>query len=205
MLHITDRRGIALGVGITALTALLAVIASGHAGLSGQAPLIGGRNLLTVQNLPGRPAGDPTADGQPCTPGQLSIVAGKPLTAGGQHGVPLVFTNTATTMCRLTGYPDVVGLNPAGEQVARAGRTQHGQLGGLKSGEPPVIKLDRGKSASALVESADSEADTSCAPYNRLLVSAPDSTASTEIAWPGGCGALEVHPIVSGTRGSTKQ
>ena len=116
--------------------------------------------------------------------------------------------NTGTSECVLTGYPGVAALGSTGQQVAQAQRTPSGYLGGLRTGSaaPPVVVLGPGVTASAMVEGTGVPEGTasSCPTYAALLVTPPTSTRSTRltVSMPG-CSPLQVHPVVSGTTGST--
>jgi hypothetical protein len=125
--------------------------------------------------------------------------------AGSTHrSVILVFRNTSSVTCHLTGYPGVAGLNSNDQQIAQATRTLHGYLGGATSAA--TVTLAAGGSASATVEALAIDAGTGngCAPYAGILVTPPNETHSIKLAWPGdGCSALEIHPVVPGTTGSS--
>lgn len=140
-----------------------------------------------------------------CTKAGLALSTGSPSSGSGHRSVVVVFTNTANRPCRLVGYPGVAALNAGGDQVAQARRTAGGYLGGLAGGgQPPVVTLLAGQSASAMVEAmAFNPADGSaCAGYRGLLVTAPDDVESTRLPWDtDGCADLQVHPVVPGTTG----
>jgi hypothetical protein len=109
----------------------------------------------------------------------------------------------------MSGYPGVAALNATGRQVAQAQRTPSGYLGGMRTGSttPPVVLLEPGAVASALVEgtAVPEGVASSCPTYPALLVTPPTSTLSTRLAVSlPGCSALEVHPVVSGTTGTTQ-
>jgi hypothetical protein len=150
------------------------------------------------------------ASGPPrCTFAHLAISVGQ-LGAGlGHEGAAILFENTGTSTCSLSGYPGVAALDSTGQQVAQAQRTPSGYLGGMHTGSttPPVVDLAPGAVASALVEGTDVPVGSasSCPTYPALLVTPPTSTLSARltVSLPG-CSAIEVHPVVSGTTGTTQ-
>lgn len=138
-------------------------------------------------------------------PRQLRVTYG-PIEAGSGHrGMPIIFTNTGQSMCRLSGYPKVAALNAKGEPVAQAKPTPSGYLGGLKSGAAlPTVDLLPGQSASAMVEAMafDASGGSACTPYASMLVVTPDGLQAEALEWEcdGGSG-LQVHPVVPGETG----
>ena len=145
-----------------------------------------------------------SAAASPCRRPGVRVATGDRDAGSGHRSVALVFTNTGTQPCRLSGYPGVAGVDATGSQVAQARRTLHGYLGGLSAGPPPVLTLVPGESASALVEALAFNASdgSACTAYRGLLVTVPDDTVSTQLPWDtDGCSDLEVHPVVSGTAG----
>jgi hypothetical protein len=129
--------------------------------------------------------------------------------AAGHQGVVVLFVNNGSTSCVVFGYPGAAGLNASGVQVVQAQRTLTGMMGGLAPGVTalPRITLAPGQTASAVVEGTDvpSGTETSCPAYPSLLVTAPNTKVSVTIplSLPG-CSGLQVHPVVSGTSGSTQ-
>jgi hypothetical protein len=113
--------------------------------------------------------------------------------------VILVFRNTGTAGCRMTGYPGVAVLDAQNVQVVQARRTTSGYMGGA-----PVttVMLPPGGSASALLEMLDiDDNNNACPQYPRMLVTAPDDTTSVRVdARLSGC-SVQIHPVVSGTSG----
>ncbi len=143
-----------------------------------------------------------------CTDSQLSISVGQTGAGLGHEGATIVFVNNGTSTCTLSGYPGIAALSASGAQVQQARRTPSGYLGGLETGSatPPVVDLQVGVAASALVEGTDVPVGTatSCPTYPALLVTPPTSTQSKRltVSLPG-CSPLQVHPFVSGVTGST--
>ncbi|HVC14496.1 MAG TPA: DUF4232 domain-containing protein [Acidimicrobiales bacterium] len=142
-----------------------------------------------------------------CTFADLSISHGQGGAGLGHEGGPLLFKNTGSSTCTLSGYPGVAALNATGQQVSQAQRSPNGYLGGMETGStaPPVVTLAPGATASALVEGTDVPEGTasSCPTYPALLVTPPTSTHSQRVTLPlPGCSPLQIHPVVPGTTGS---
>jgi Protein of unknown function (DUF4232) len=125
-----------------------------------------------------------------CTTTQLKVTVTHTGALGGQAGAYLRFTNDGATTCQLSGWPAVVALTAAG-QATTLKRAQSTMYGAWHEPTPlPVVKLQPGASAYAVVASDDQPVGsaTSCpAPYVRLRVSPPGSpTGVTVSAWlPG--------------------
>jgi DNA-binding beta-propeller fold protein YncE len=165
---------------------------------------------VTVVHLPpGAPA--PAGPVPQCQNGDLAVSPGRPELGLGHEGLPILFRNVTPGPCMIFGYPGVAALNAKGRQVAQAVRTPSGYLGGLVSGQKtwPVVRLNPGQSASALVEGDQdtSGSSSSCPSYPALLVTPPDTTNSFRVSAasiPGGlsgCTTIYIHPVVSGTSG----
>jgi len=142
-----------------------------------------------------------------CTTAQLHVSAGTVGAAAGHSGFPLLFTNTSSQRCQLSGYPGVALLDDDGEQVIQAQRVPSGFIGGLpgySSGAFPAIGLSSGETASALVEGDDvPPSDVApCGPFVAVLVTPPNAVQSVrlDVGVPG-CSNFEVHPVVLGSTG----
>jgi hypothetical protein len=134
----------------------------------------------------------------------LTVTPGRTDATSGHRALVLVFTNGGSAECILIGYPGVDALDGAGTSVAHARRTTAGYEGGITGSHPTPVTLAPGGSASAIVEAlAFGSGGSSCTAYAGLLVTAPDDTQSTPVAWAGtdACANLEVHPVVSGNQG----
>jgi len=126
-----------------------------------------------------------------CTTTQLRVSLTHTGALGGQAGGYLRFTNDGTTTCQIEGWPAVVALTASG----RAATLKHAQstmYGAWHVPAPlPVVKLQPGDSAYAVVAADDQPAGAaSCpAPYVRLRVSPPGRASSVVIsAWLPGAG-----------------
>jgi hypothetical protein len=129
--------------------------------------------------------------------------------ATGHYSQILLFKNTSTGPCEISGYPGVAGLNSSGQQAIQAVRTLNGFLGGVPNGaSPPAVILTPGQSASAIVEGTSTPigTETSCPTYTSVLVTPPNSRQSVTLAIGlSGCSAIQVHPVVPGTSGTIQQ
>jgi uncharacterized protein DUF4232 len=125
-----------------------------------------------------------------CVTAQLKISLTNTGALAGQAGGYLKFTNDSGIPCRMSGWPAVIGLTAAG-QGTRLRRMQSSMFGAWHYTAPsPVITLQPGDSAYAIVAADDKPAggNSRCpAPYVRLRVSPPgDSGSETLSAWlPG--------------------
>jgi len=152
----------------------------------------------------------PTTSIPICTTSHLTISSGLSQGATGHISTVLLFANSGTTTCNITGYPGLAGLNASGTQVVQAQRTLRGFTGGLAQGAtaPPVVDLTPNQTASALVEGTDVPTGnaTSCPSYPAFLVTPPNETHSVQLslasAFPG-CSQIQIHPVVPGTSGSS--
>jgi hypothetical protein len=142
-----------------------------------------------------------------CHSSQIVVSVGRAGAGLGHVGEPLLFRNTGSATCVLTGYPGVALVKAAGTGQVQASRTPSGYLGGLASpsGTPPLVRVRAGETISALLEGDDSPAGGSgvCPGYRGLLVTPPNQTVSLRVARP--FSALcrpQIHPVVAGTSGS---
>lgn len=145
-----------------------------------------------------------------CTNAQVTVSDGAQGAGLGHIDQLILFTNHSEVACVLFGYPGIAGLDSRGQQETQAQRTLNGYLGGLWNGAttPPRVSLEPWQAASAMVEGTDVPigTETSCPTYESLLVTAPNLTHSFRLVVSGGlpaCSALEVHPVVPGTNGTT--
>ena len=143
------------------------------------------------------PAGTPMSPGSPsavgagaCVTSELKISLTDTGALAGLAGGYLKFTNHSATPCRMSGWPAVIGLTATG-QATRLRRLQSSMFGAWHyTAPPPVVTLQPGDSAYAIVAADDKPAggSTRCpAPYVRLRVSPPGDSGNVTIsAWlPG--------------------
>jgi hypothetical protein len=125
-------------------------------------------------------------------------------TAGlGHLGAALLFANTGSRTCTLTGYPGVALSTASGGQ-RQVRRTPNGYLGGLspQATAAPVVRLAPRQTASALLEGdASTSAGGPCPDYVALLVTPPNQTVTRRLAKTMSICAAQIHPVVPGTSG----
>jgi Protein of unknown function (DUF4232) len=147
-------------------------------------------------------ASDAPSPAAACRRADLQLSLGSGDAGSGHRSIALIFTNLGARACRIAGYPGVAALDAGGAQVAQAKRTPRGYLGGLPAGaRAQPITLRPGQSATALVEATafDPATGASCTAYQGLLVTVPDDTAPTRLAWStDSCADLQVHPVLAG-------
>jgi len=139
-----------------------------------------------------------------CVTAQLKISIIDTGALAGQAGGYLKFTNDGRTLCRISGWPAVIGLTAAG-RATRLRRMQSTMFGAWHyTAPPPVVTLRPGDSAYAVVAADDQPAggDTRCpAPYVRLRVSPPGDSGNVTIsAWLPG--AVSYLPACTSADGS---
>ena len=161
---------------------------------TGSAPATAVTVTATVTTTPPGPAS--------CTNAQLGVTSSPPPAgdAAGHEGVVLLFRNQGSADCSLTGYPGVAGLDSSGHQVQQATRTLTGMLGGCSCTAAPTLTLHPGDTVSAVVE-ATPNGGGPCTAFASLLVTPPNTTASTPIAAGLPSCGFDVHPVVTGQSG----
>ena len=132
-----------------------------------------------------------------CTSGQLSVTVGPSQGAAGTEIVPLVFTNTGTTLCTLQGYPGVSAVVASGVQL---GRPAHR----VSVASTPLDALEPGQTTQAIFTYSD--------PLNQctdpttalgLRVYPPNQTAALFVPTtgvgqcPGAGSSFGIYPIGS--------
>lgn len=150
------------------------------------------------------PSSPSAADTGACITTQLKISLTNTSALAGQAGGYLKFTNDSDTPCRMSGWPTVTGLTATG-QATRLRHMQSSMFGAWHyTSPPPVVTLQPGDSAYAIVAADDKPAggNTRCpAPYARLRVSPPgDSKNVTISAWLPG--AVSYLPSCTSANGS---
>lgn len=148
-----------------------------------------------------------------CRGADVAVSAGRLSAAQGHVGLPLLFRNTSSAACSLSGYPGVAALDVHGHQVAQARRSPRGYLGGLPADarSPAVVVVPPGQTASALLEGTDARGGaasqgtaTACAAYPALLVTPPNTSTSVRVRQPfPSCSAPDIHPVVVGESGTS--
>lgn len=180
----------ACGLGITACASQAAPGAASSATPSSATPSATSSSATSPADNTVSPSSAAAADTGACATSQLKISLTNTTALAGQAGGYLKFTNNSSTPCRMTGWPAVTGLTATG-QATRLRHLQSSMFGAWHySAPPPVVALQPGESAYAIVAADDKPAGSSAhcpAPYVRLRVSAPGDPGNVTIsAWlPG--------------------
>jgi Protein of unknown function (DUF4232) len=138
-----------------------------------------------------------------CATSQLKISIVDTGALAGQAGGYLKFTNGSHAPCRMSDWPAVTGVTAAGK-ATRLRNLQSTMFGAWRyTAPPPVITVQPGASAYAVVAADDHPAGSSTrcpAPYVRLRVSPPGGSGSVTIsAWLPG--ARSYLPSCSSAKG----
>jgi hypothetical protein len=150
------------------------------------------------------PASSSAASSDACATSQLKISIVDTGALAGQAGGYLKFTNDSHTACRMSDWPAVTGVTAAGK-ATRLRNLQSTMFGAWHyTAPPPVITVQPGASAYAVVAADDHPAGSSThcpAPYVRLRVSPPGGSGNVTIsAWLPG--ARSYLPSCSSAKGS---
>lgn len=141
-----------------------------------------------------------------CRARQIAVSTGEGAAGQGRVGLTLLFRNTGSSSCLLTGYPAVTLVTGGGRGV-QARRTRIGYLGGLTSSARalPVVRVGAGRTVSAYLEGVDANPVTGggpCPAYAWLLVTAPNQSLTFRLLRPVSAVCdPKVHPVVGGTSG----
>jgi hypothetical protein len=138
-----------------------------------------------------------------CAAGQVSVSLGPGSAGLGHSGFALLFTNTGSGSCALTGYPGAALVANGGAQL-QIQRTPNGYLGGLAptARANPIVRLAPRQVASALFEGLDStSAGGPCPQYAALLVTPPNSTLTSRLSRAVSICRAQIHPVVPGRSG----
>jgi hypothetical protein len=148
-----------------------------------------------------------------CATGKVSVKLGAEDASSTHKGLVLLFTNTGSSTCTLSGYP--------GATVTDSGMTDFAplvnatrMLTGYEGGASAVgtVSLVPGATASALLEWEDFPANGEPASAancygmagGHLEITPPNTTASTRFDPSDDmCQAVEIHPVVAGGSGRT--
>ena len=178
----------ACGLGITACASQAAPGAASSSSATSPA-----NNTTSPADNTASPSSASVADTGACVTSQLKISLTNTSALAGQAGGYLKFTNNSGTPCRMTGWPIVTGLTAKG-QATQLRHLQSSMFGAWHYSAPsPVVALQPGDSAYAIVAADDKPAGSSnrCpAPYARLRVSPPGDSGNVTIsAWLPGAGS----------------
>ena len=116
----------------------------------------------------------------------------------------LLFRNTGSAACTLTGYPGANLVTSTGHQVP-VPRTPQGFMGGIspQAKVDPTVHLAPGQQASAVLEGEDfnPKGGGPCPQYSILLVTPPNTHRSTKFTRAVSLCDPQIHPVVPGTSG----
>ena len=220
-------RGRQVFTGALAIIAGLALVACGKSSTVApgksttslsSTPTVTAAAATTTSTLEAGPQGvsPPTETGlQPCLTNQLWIHPTGGSDAAMSIGLHITFTNTSSGACTLTGYPIVQLVAPSGKvagsptQLANGGYLPNGFSG--NPDQLPVIQLDTGQSASALLQGNEEGNPSRCATFDWLRIGAPKSsemvTISAAVPDEGtnlpGCGDPILGPLIPGANTSS--
>lgn len=132
----------------------------------------------------------------PCGTAHLVVSAGRVDAGAGQRHLPIVFRNTGSTTCTLSGFPEVQGFSVDAAPVVTATH---------ETGTPvSTVTLAVGEAASSVVRATTvPDGDKPCLPDFRFLYVTPPgqtSSATVKVELPA-CGGLRVRAIVPGPTG----
>lgn len=140
-----------------------------------------------------------------CTSAHTAVSLKSMGAATGHAGLLLVFRNSGTAACTLSGYPGVNLATAHGHRQVQVPRTPQGFMGGLspQAKVDPVAHLAPGQQAAAVLEGNDFNPKTggACPRYTVLLVTPPNQTRSFVFSHPITLCAPQIHPVVPGTSG----
>ncbi|OLE19913.1 MAG: hypothetical protein AUG49_26675 [Catenulispora sp. 13_1_20CM_3_70_7] len=140
-----------------------------------------------------------------CAPDALTVTLTDQIGRTGHTIALLVFQNTGSTPCRLSGYPQVAGIDTKGKTTTTAAHTLTGWAG-ARITAVPTVDLAPGGYGSAGIEWLNETVDGGpCARVADFDVTPP--TGESRIRIPVGapsltngpaCAGFQVHPVVSG-------
>lgn len=139
--------------------------------------------------------GGPAPTNAPACQGpMLSVTATAPTPSAGMAW--LVFENTSSATCRLFGYPGVAALDSSGKQVQQISRAPSSEVYPLAG-----VLISPRATASAVLNGDPNYPNGSCPTYQQLLVTPPNTTASTKVPVHDLviCAGAQINPVtVSG-------
>lgn len=153
-----------------------ATLVAALAGVSiGMSALLGSGTRKSTQASNPRPA-----ISEQCQANQLSVSLVRSGAVLGEEGGLLRFANVSGTTCRLAGWPRVVAVEPNGRTAAEqrdAGGTMLFGWNGLARRRLPILTLQRGDSAYAIIAAGDNPVrkETSCPRARHLRIAPPGS------------------------------
>ncbi|GAA1847296.1 hypothetical protein GCM10009836_28630 [Pseudonocardia ailaonensis] len=185
---------------------LVAVAVAGAAALAGcSSPASGGAAATTtpVATSSAAPATSaaPVAAGR-CTLDQLTATTGQTTGDAGQRHTAVVWRNTSTKACTMTGFGGVDLVGPADPMGATYSLPR-------SSATPATVRLEPGASAHTTITWLPPQDGPGWTPTG-MHVTPPDETRSATVPWPGGAvlrqdGATRpgtfIAPVQAGAQG----
>jgi hypothetical protein len=160
----------------------------------------------------GESAQNSGAGSNACATGKVSVKLGAEDAGATHRGMVLLFTNTGSSTCTLTGYPGATITNSGMDNFSpyiNAQRTLTGYEGGATA--VTTVSLSPGGSVSALLEwdadtnpSGQTPNAANCAGMDGgyLEITPPNTTVYTRFDPPTDmCTDLVIHPVVTGASG----
>ena len=146
-----------------------------------------------------------------CATGKVSVKFGAEDASSTHKSLVLLFTNTGSSTCTLTGYPGAT-VTDSGmdnfEPLVNATRTLRGFEGG--AGAVTTVSLAPGGTVSALLEwldfppNGETPVAANCPGMagGYLEITPPNTTVSSRFDPPGDmCQQIQIHPVVTGDSG----
>jgi hypothetical protein len=141
-----------------------------------------------------------------CVASGLRIELVRSFAAGGTAGGFLGFTNRSTHLCRLSGWPSVVGIEATGREVD-ARHVLGTEFGPYNVPRVPVVKLDPGHRADAvfIVATGPENGKSTCGPaFRHIRVTAPGAKSGVVLsgwlpyldAYLPSCTAISLSEVV---------
>jgi hypothetical protein len=142
----------------------------------------------------GAPGGGVAPGGAGCATGQLTARLANPSGAAGSVGYDIVFVNTGTAACTLTGYPGVSYVSVGTGTIVGAPAIRDA------AGPVVTVTLDPGRSAAATLIEVDSlnfPQDTcQLTPVGGVRIYPPDQTSALFVAQSGRACANPADPVL---------
>ncbi len=155
-----------------------------------------------------RSSPSPAATAVACGVSQLRVALAHVIVGLGSVGGYFSFTNVSGRTCRLTGWPDVAGIEPDGSATV-ARDVLSTTFGPQHLTSPPVVVLKPGAAADGAFHGTDVQLSSGpCPPpYRYFRVAAPGTTRTIQLsAWLASfgqympaCGGLQVLPLLPST------
>ena len=149
-----------------------------------------------------------SSKGSACGNDQLSVKLTMPDASAGHNSLVLLFTNTGSSSCTISGYPGAAVTDKPGQVVLNATRTLSGYEGGAAG--VTTVTLSPGGHASGIIEwlnhptNGQDPVGANCPGMDggSLLITPPNTTKTSSFSAPSNlCADFAVHPVVAGTSG----